>query len=525
MMVRIVLFAIGVLLSVGLNSQNRWIQTYLEGEDPFGESLVKHYDNGYLLAGRFGPNYPEYCWLIKTDINGNELWKKVIGYDSKYIVASADISVNKEGDVFLVGSTNFYNDNDYDPLIMKLNACGEKEWCKVFYEERNNFSNAVVATPDGGCVAVLRYMNVDPTKDRICLAKLDTYGNLQWKQCYNSSDTSLYYSDAKDLVSCPDGGFLISGACDYVNPDPPQYLWPKPYYIKTDSMGNFEWETVVHSDVSDKGGYAWSAVINRDSNYYYSAISHYYFSSGKDAASLLKMDMQGNVVDIYDIAPPNVYGKMVHAKFITDTTIAASAVYGSTLPPRPVIVDTLGNIIYQNPVLDNEWMGHVEITFDKKILYQTNMNDGDVFDAYLFKLNQNLLSDSIYTQPFIYDSLCDGEIVSDTIVQDDCGLIVGMEEIYTPKSKTESKVLIYPNPANNQFKVQSLPAGQAGSMFEVGGCRIEVFDLFGRKVVEVPVSKEQTEIEVTTVGWVSGLYVVRVVSKNGVIGSGKVLIR
>lgn len=157
----------------GLKGQVRWTHTYLDGENPFGESLVEYYDKGYLLAGRFGPNYPTYCWLIKTDINGNELWRKVIGDKSKYIVITDDIDINNFGEIFLVGSTNYYNEDDYDPLVMKLNSCGEKEWCRVFYEpERNNFSNEVVSTPNGGCVAMLRNMNVDLIHDRICLTKL-----------------------------------------------------------------------------------------------------------------------------------------------------------------------------------------------------------------------------------------------------------------------------------------------------------------------------------------------------------------
>lgn len=206
-----------------MKGQARWTKTYLDGENPFGESLVEYYDKGYLLAGRFGPNYPTYCWLIKTDVNGDELWRKVIGDESKYVVTSIDININNFGEIFLVGLTNYYNENDYDPFIMKLNACGEKEWCKVFYEAGLNFSNEVVATADQGCVAVLRYMNTDLQKDRICLAKFSSNGEMQWKQCYNSSDTNIYNEDAQDLIRTPDNGYLISGNCDYVDPNPPHY--------------------------------------------------------------------------------------------------------------------------------------------------------------------------------------------------------------------------------------------------------------------------------------------------------------
>ena len=66
---------ITMVIQVSLIAQDRWANNYLEGEDPFAESLLKHYDGGYLLAGRFGPNYPSYNWLIKSDVNGEFIWK------------------------------------------------------------------------------------------------------------------------------------------------------------------------------------------------------------------------------------------------------------------------------------------------------------------------------------------------------------------------------------------------------------------------------------------------------------------
>ncbi len=481
--------------------------------------MVEYYDKGYLLAGRFGYNYPTYCWLIKTDINGDEIWRKVFGYTSDNLVITADVAFNKAGDIYLVGSFYYYNENDYDPIIMKLNSCGEKVWCRVFYEDGLNYSDRLVITSDGGCVAVLKYMSTDLQKDRICLTKFNPGGEMQWKQCYNSQDTNIYNEDAQDLIITPDYGFLITGYCDYVDPNPPHYWYYKPYYIKTDSAGNFEWETVVHSELSDTAGQAWNTVVNPDSTYFYSSMSHNYYSSrAEHAPALLKMDLNGNVINIYDLAPANYYGYINNMKFVTDSTLAASAVWGGGSGyPKAVIIDTLGNIIKQTTPLENDWMGHVEITFDKKILYQTNLNEDDDFSTYLFKLNQNLESDTVYTQPFTYDSLCDGEIVSDTITLDDCGLIVGVKEIYTPKSEPENKVIIYPNPAKDRFKVQCL-------MFEVGDATIEVFDLFGRKMEQIEVPKGQTEIEVNTRGWKKGLYMVRVTGKSGRVSSGKVVL-
>ena len=510
-----------LILISNLNSQNRWFKNYLSGEDPFGESITEFYDKGYLLAGRYGPNYPSYCWLIKTDINGEVLWNKIFGNDDDFIVISADIATSNLGEIFLVGSTNTYSSTDYDPIVMKLDACGEKEWCKVFVEDGNNFSNAIEITPDGGLILVLRYMNPNITKDRICLAKLSIDGDMMWKRCYNSSDTNLYNQDAKDLTLCPDNGFLITGLCDYKDPNPPHYIWTKPYYIKTDSLGNFEWETVIHSDTNNPGGAAWSTVLSPDSNYFYSAISHYYYYPELNAPALVKLDLQGNIIDIYDIAPPDVRGKLVGAKFISDSTLMANASWGHepASSPKAVIIDTLGNMINSSFLLDNIWMSQTEVTHDNKLLYFTNIHDGnDNFDTYLFKLNTELESDTIYTQHFSYDSLCPYHIISDTIVQNDCGLIVGNKEIMQESKYYINQLFIYPNPTKKKFTLKS-------KNLELSRATLKIFDLYGQKIETIKLHNGISEVEVNVKGWKKGLYLIRMQSKSGVVTNGKVMVQ
>lgn len=500
--------------------QSRWMKIYYGGKDAVGINFINSYDKGFLLVGKHGSNYVNYNWLIKTNINGEILWDKTLGDPSTNIMIS-DMAYNETGELYLVGLTGYYNNNDYDPLIMKLNACGEKEWCRVFVTDGNNFSNSLVITPDGGIVIVLRYMSADLWIDRVCLAKFSANGDFLWKQCYNSPDTSVYNEDAYDLTSTTDGGYLITGVCDYVDPNPPHYWWLKPYYIKIDSLGYFEWETIVHNEISGLGGSAWNTVLNPDSNCYYSSISHYYHSPSADAAALLKMDLDGNVIDIYDLAPPNTYGKMVSVLFVTDTTLAASAVWGSewnALPPKAVIIDTLGNILNHYALLENEWMAKAEKTYDDKLLFFTNLYDdnNEQFDAYLFKLNQNLEDDTIYTQPFNYDTLCPYPIASDTIVQDDCGLIVGMPEPIKPDSEEPDQLLIYPNPASDQIHVPC-------SMFHVP-CSILIYDMYGRKMDEVLVPAGQQEMTIDVSSYSKGIYIVVLKSQEGIVGRRKFVV-
>ncbi len=515
-----ILLVFMILLTTCLFGQSRWMNIYYEDENAIGNTIANSYDKGILVVGKHGYNAVSYNWLIKTDINGEILWNKTIGDTSSNIQISA-ISYNDYGEIIMVGLTGYYSSADYDPFVMKLNKCGEKEWCRVFVAEDNNYSNAIKGTDDGGCVVLLRYMNPDATKDRICLTKLASNGEQIWNKCYNSPDTSILNGDAYDITVCPDSGYLITGLCGYEDQNPPHYIWVKPYYIKTDSLGNFEWETVVHSDTIEPGGAAWSTILSPDSNFFYSFISHYYHNPTQNAPALVKMDMQGQVVGVYDLAEKDDLGKLFQATFINNSILAGSASWGSEgySSPKAVLFDTLGNILDSAFLVDNHYLSYVRKTFDNKLLFFTNKYDEelDEFDAYLFKLNTELGSDSIYTQQFNYDSLCPYQIESDTIVQDNCGLIVGDEEIYVPKEEGLSGIEVFPNPATSKFVIRC-------SLFDIQIRTVEIFDLFGRKIKQIKGPKGSNEIEVDVFGWRKGLYLVKVSSGNGYTESAKVIL-
>ncbi len=315
---------------------------------------------------------------------------------------------------------------------MKLDSCGEKEWCRIFYTENNNdFASCLTHTPEGDVIIVLMLTNPDHKIDRKCLAKLSPEGDLLWKQCYTSADTSQMGEDVFDIILTPDYGFLITGFCWYEDPTINDLWWLHPYYLKVDSLGNFEWETVVFKETNLEGGIANNTVVSPDLQYYYSSISHYYHDPNLASPALVKLDMEGNIVGVYDVVSGYKEGKLSYAQFLNDSTLAADAGWGNSeddVWSRAIILDTLGNLLNSTVLVYDIYTSILQITYDGKLAYASNTYQNSQFDCFLTKLNQNLEQDTIYTRPFTYDSLCPYQIVSDTIVQDDCGLIVGIEE-------------------------------------------------------------------------------------------------
>jgi len=134
------------------------------------------------------------------------------------------------------------------PLIDSVGASSER-WSQTY----GGAVRSLVETADGG-YALAGHMQLSDDVERtdFWLAKTDEHGNMVWNQTYDGSDKDW----GSSLVLSSDGGFALAGYTTSLgNTDYSVWL------IKTDSVGNVEWnqtcEGVVSSLVeTSDGGYA-----------------------------------------------------------------------------------------------------------------------------------------------------------------------------------------------------------------------------------------------------------------------------
>ncbi|MCK9401278.1 MAG: T9SS type A sorting domain-containing protein [Bacteroidales bacterium] len=508
------IFLITVFTCFSVYTQNRWIQQYHDDLTGPGIFIDVSYDHGYLLTGWVVPNFPHYTWLTKTDENGMILWDKFLGSINGSTVVD-QFKQSSSGNIYLCGGT--INEGMVDPLIIKLNECGEKEWCRlILTTSDNDFFRSIVITPDGGCAALIFGAFLPLYNNRTGILKFSPDGELLWQQYYQSPDQGVDNEDLSNLILTPDHGFLMTGYCGYPDPVNPSIAWLHPYYVKVDSLGNFEWEIVLHKETGCLGGKALSSLMNPTQKYYYSCISHYYHSDTLYAKrpSLVKIDLLGNVIGVYDLVHEDYdWGTLFSAVFFNDSLLAGGAnwSYNEDGPrSRAIIFDTLGNIKDSLTLLNTGWLSKTAITHDGKLLFYNTIEENGDFDTYLFKLTQDLEQDTFYTTPFIYDSLCPYQIASDTIVPDDCGVIVGVEDddktigLYDGKT---GGLEVWPNPCREMLNVECLMLNE-GKDYSI--C---IYDIFGRKVLEIKVPDRQNEVQINVEGYPTGIYLA--VLKNG----------
>ncbi len=524
-MKRLMCFAF-LILPLIVTSQE-WIRIYGDNIDCYAYSLSESYDKGYLYAGKINQyNIPKFGWIFKTDINGEMLWDKKIGqYGDKTGLLDAKQTFN--GGYILIGSTQKF-DPYYDPFVMKLNSCGEKEWCKILSLPNNmDFGARIVQLPNGNYVALLADFSYNPS-ERIWLMCFNEAGDTLWKKVYAQTEPDIVNEEGYDLLVTSDSSILITGEGAYPDPDTTLYR-QRPLLIKTDFDGNERW-TLPWGYTQYFSGHGVMSVEDKKDNIYTAGRHIRNQPNYGDSPVLLKTSKDGEEQFYSNVYDSTELGLATTISWLGDSTLAVGA--GWRFSEGEIIegiakIDTSGNIQLVKDVIeaDNTFRGSIK-TFDNKLLIMGGFYFGNNWDIYAYKFNQDLEYDTIYTQPFVYDSLCEHPIVLDTIPLD-CD-IVGLRETEEVDSPQLS---ISPNPAFDRIQVK-LPGvvttHSNTSGFNVttwkynykGDIPLEIYDVYGQKWHSEVIPDRVKETDISVENLPTGLYVVRVVIEGEAV-SGK----
>jgi len=502
-------------------SQN-WVRTFSNGALVAVHWVIETYDHGYITLCNQNP--PGYLWLIKTDINGNKLWEKKIGAGS-YSIVFWNIAQTSDGGYILTGGFNKYDINNQDPVLIKLNACGELDWCSVIHTQgRYDFATRCKQTSEGEYVMLTMYS--DPHYI-VNLFKFDWNGNLLWKRNYRP-DSLIFDEEPWDVRVDPDG-YLISGKCYYPDPNNPNIGWERPYFIKTDTSGNLTW-WLVYGSISGYHGYSWDAIQKSSTGNYYSFVVHSNYCDTPGFVKVLSDGTQSYNHDLLNgLCPGGYWGSL---NFVDDTTLITHAY--STVASQNIhkwlLLDTLGNLKLSKDY--PSWIdgtAHTANARDRKFISVAQVND---YWLYLYKLNADLNYDSIYTHQYVYDSLCSGGVISDTI-DPDCDLIVGIDE-YSSRSEA-SQLKVYPNPATSSVTIEfpnylqlvdkKLGMTTVSNFYQWDATMLEVFDQQGKMIYSRQIPKNQLILQVDVSDWVRGMYYFKLQFKNRDVSGRKLILK
>jgi hypothetical protein len=309
-----------------------WPKVYFpyRGTAPF--SVVSCYDKGFLIGGWFLAidGVPINGLLIKTNVNGEMLWYKTLG-EYNYETGVQDVKQTSDDGFIISGATTKTDPGPFcDPFFMKLNYCGESEWCRIYAlgQGRTDIACSIEQIP-GGYIAYVFYGYEYFSDEKTHIFRLDQNGDPIWEQLYCQNDSLMDAADGSNMIVTSDYSYLINGCCYYPDSGTTEPKYLRPLIVKVDSAGNMEWELPWRY----VNGASFHGMSNRsildNQNIIYSCGRHIEDEATPpgDRPTMLKTDPDGNELSYYDIVPDSWQAYFFNINWFQDSTIALDGGY------------------------------------------------------------------------------------------------------------------------------------------------------------------------------------------------------
>ncbi|MBK8557425.1 MAG: T9SS type A sorting domain-containing protein [Lewinellaceae bacterium] len=228
-----------------------WQKTFGGTADDYAY-CIKAVTGGYILAGYTNSNDGDVSgnygscdyWIVKTNTDGDILWKKTLGGTG--CEAAKSIAETTDGGYVVVGwSTSADGDvgNNYggaDLWAVKLNSAGVIQWERSIGGAGQDYAESVVATADGGYILAgyVQDLSTGGFTDGL-VTKFTPNGNVEWFKILGGSSSDKLSS----IQTTDDGGYIVAGRSasndgdvsgNHGNFD----VW----VVKLNSTGNVQWQ-------------------------------------------------------------------------------------------------------------------------------------------------------------------------------------------------------------------------------------------------------------------------------------------
>jgi len=522
-----------------------WPKIYGGDVNKGGTNVYEAYDLGYIIAGNYmystGAGYMGF--IMKTDINGNILWEKNIGETGYRFPITANLT--GDGGIIISGFTTKH-DEWGDSYIIKLNACGEQEWCKIFHiPEHHHAAWDISELPDGTFISLINFYGNDYTNERIWLFCLSADGEVLWEKLYCQDPSTDYINETGYVLTLTsENKVLITGVCYLEYPNNSNLWYQNTLHIMIDSMGNELWnEPFLKSGsaifpsnsnrtIEDNNGNFYTCGRRRDDPVYAHVVQ-----------ALMKFDKDGNYIDWIRVYPdqPHVSGVISNVILYDTNHFVLTGGYYYPFDTSHAMLyktDTLGNIQKEKELFrDDNSISHASLTSDNYVIMTTGhyvSGSPGLMKLYINKVDGELNEAEFDPRQLTYDSLCPYPILTDTIVPD-CDLIVGHRPPIPATDNATEKLLIYPNPAFGNVTIKLPPKitqhGNNGFLSHttvfhrwVVDASLQVFDINGKMIYshKIPDDSETLDLDVST--WNNGIYLLKVSARNGISINGKLIV-
>jgi len=220
---------IGALLKFDFNGDTLWQKIFrdtVDGDDVIPQMVTGSVDGGYLITGFFqkwSPNGYNACLLIKTDANGNELWRKKLHKSAPNVSdGKAILQDSASGKIVIAGYQYKSGSSTYDNILI-LDSLGNIIIRRDYAGPAGGATFDMIQTSDQKIVIV--GSEFDPlTKgssnfERSYAVKFDLNTPFNpvpiWKMVFDKESSVNIFTCVREIEN---GEILIGGMKDTIDP-------------------------------------------------------------------------------------------------------------------------------------------------------------------------------------------------------------------------------------------------------------------------------------------------------------------
>ncbi len=232
-----------------------WWQTYGGAGTEFPAHQIYQNQDSSIIVGGYTQSFgvvPNDFYLVKTDLDGTELWAYTYGSDESETCYG--VSQTNDGGYIMSGCTSTPNAY-YDVYLVKVNSMGIEEWNMTHGYPDKEVCYGVRQTSDSGYITA-GFTRSLGTYDDGYLLKTDSLGNVEWDQHYAGHSWDYFFTVLETL----DGGYIAAGYSD-AYPGGPAQMWA----VKTDAVGNQLWNKYYGESGEDR---CYSLQLSPDGGYF-----------------------------------------------------------------------------------------------------------------------------------------------------------------------------------------------------------------------------------------------------------------
>ncbi|MBC7777439.1 MAG: T9SS type A sorting domain-containing protein [Phycisphaerae bacterium] len=250
------------LVKMDQNGTIEWQRMYGGSSNDYGRSILQTKDGGYIFSGHahskdgdISANTDEAdCWVVKIDVAGNIEWEKSFGTSPDGIADPSNIIQTEDGGYVVAAFGNFI-----DYWFFKINDQGVLQWEKFFGGTRSDHLHKMRQTPDKGFILVGGSISNDGDVtghhgivlfSDFWVVKTDSLGNMQWQKSLGGS----YSDEAFNVLVTSDGSYLVAGLSECNDWDVSGHHGAihssDTWVVKLDGQGNILWSRSLGGSVS-----------------------------------------------------------------------------------------------------------------------------------------------------------------------------------------------------------------------------------------------------------------------------------